>query len=829
MGYDGPRKVKSPSPQARHISKTRVNMDERSSLLSKDADRNDLQSFRGTPLKPQESGIGRGGRMDGDLDSIDWRSCLSYEGENHHHSSVISAGFEGDPSLYFPSQTNDIEDLEWKTLLPYYLPFLSWVPLYSLSYFLGDLIGGLSLVFFQLPLSLSYASSLAHVPVTCGLYSLALAPLIYLVFGSVPQMIVGPEAAILLVVGQAIEPFLHHHGKYKDVDIISIVSVITFISGCTLFGFGLGRFGFLDNVLNGSLLKGFIAGVGVVMIIDSLIVTMGLTKLLDKVTNDPEDMDIHSPVDKFRFLIHNYKRYDPLTFKISLSAIIMIFAIRFLKKRLQRTGLRYSSKFIYVPEILIVFLTYISLCAKYKWNEQGVAIIGTVRNNDSSPLFRNPVSSTNWQYIKPLSTSGFLCAMLGFFESTTALKSLGSEYDLPISPNRELIALGSMNILGSLVGALPAFGGYGRSKINALSAKTTMLGGIMAVCTIFIISFLLGGLYYVPKCILSVITATIGILLIEEAPKEFLFHYKSAGYDELITFFIVVTTTLFFSMEAGVSVGLIYLLIRVIKKSAKSRIQILGRIPGSNTFVNADITQYAIKDDSLPYNMNRRFSLMLHKHHLHGVNLFVDDNFSHLNTSIIEEIEGCLIIKVPEPLTFVNASDLKSRLKRMELFGSTKAHPGLRRSRAADMTKYVIFDLEGMVEIDSSAAQILYELLANYHSRGIFSFFVRVAPIVNLRRRLRNTGITDLLENDLDQMKNDAHLFGVSTNSSASSSKVIQGTHHNDIGQSKISREINDMVYSLTESPDSPYFNHIRSALQLIDAYELDSTSGSRV
>lgn len=110
------------------------------------------------------------------------------------------------------------------------------------------------------------------------------------------------------------------------------------------------------------------------------------------------------------------------------------------------------------------------------------------------------------------------------FESTTASKSLGTRFDLPISTNRELVALGSLNVIGSIFGALPAFGGYGRSKINAISAKTTMSGAIMGLLTLLTIQFLLGYLYFVPKCMLSVVTSVIGILLIEEAPYELVFY-----------------------------------------------------------------------------------------------------------------------------------------------------------------------------------------------------------------------------------------------------------------------------------------------------------------
>ena len=93
---------------------------------------------------------------------------------------------------------------------------------------------------------------------------------------------------------------------------------ITFVSGSTLLGFGLARFGFLDNVLSASLLKGFIAGVGIVMIITSLIIVLGLEKLMKQISDDPNEMDIHSPFDKVRFLIQYIGQRNQQSLNIGL-------------------------------------------------------------------------------------------------------------------------------------------------------------------------------------------------------------------------------------------------------------------------------------------------------------------------------------------------------------------------------------------------------------------------------------------------------------------------------------------------------------------------------
>ncbi|GMF83090.1 unnamed protein product [[Candida] boidinii] len=118
-----------------------------------------------------------------------------------------------------------------------------------------------------------------------------------------------------------------------------------------------------------------------------------------------------------------------------------------------------------------------------------------------------------------------------------------------------------------------------------------------------------------------------------------------------------------------------------------------------------------------------------------------DQNFSRLQE--LEQIEGCLIIKIPEPLTFTNTNDLKSRLKRIELCGSVRGLPigGINQSSVRN----IIFDVHGMTSIDSSAAQIMNDIIKNYQRRGINVFFSRVASNHNLYTRLIDSGIKNLL------------------------------------------------------------------------------------
>lgn len=102
--------------------------------------------------------------------------------------------------------------------------------------------------------------------------------------------------------------------------------------------------------------------------------------------------------------------------------------------------------------------------------------------------------------------TSFLIALLGFFESSVAAKGLGGTegkrdeiQGIQLSANRDLVALGTSNLVGSCFSALPAFGGYARSKVNASTGgKTPMSSVFLSIITIICILYLLPAFYYLP-------------------------------------------------------------------------------------------------------------------------------------------------------------------------------------------------------------------------------------------------------------------------------------------------------------------------------------------
>lgn len=209
--------------------------------------------------------------------------------------------------------------------MAYYIPCLTWMSQYKISYLRGDMVAAITMASFYLPMALSLAANLAHVPAIHGLYAFAFNPLVYALLGSCPQMVVGPEAAGSLLVGSVIKASVDSGNDQEANDLVhaQICGIITGMAGATVLVAGLTRLGFLDSVLSRPFLRGFISAIGFVIAVDQLIPELGLTDLADEV-----GVSHGSPVEKIQFMIRNVNQAHGLTFAIAGISFLFIMVFR---------------------------------------------------------------------------------------------------------------------------------------------------------------------------------------------------------------------------------------------------------------------------------------------------------------------------------------------------------------------------------------------------------------------------------------------------------------------------------------------------------------------
>uniref|UniRef100_A0A8C7LDU3 Solute carrier family 26 member 6 n=1 Tax=Oncorhynchus kisutch TaxID=8019 RepID=A0A8C7LDU3_ONCKI len=173
-----------------------------------------------------------------------------------------------------------------------FIPILSWLPRYSVRQdALGDLISGISVGVMHLPMGLAYAL-LASVPPVFGLYTSFYPVLMYCIFGTSRHISIGTFAVTSIMIGTTTERlapnsnFMTLNGTNgthvldvvaRDAIRVQIAASTTFLSGIFLFLLGMIRFGFVVTFLSDPLVRGYMTGAGIQVVLSQFPSLFGIS------------------------------------------------------------------------------------------------------------------------------------------------------------------------------------------------------------------------------------------------------------------------------------------------------------------------------------------------------------------------------------------------------------------------------------------------------------------------------------------------------------------------------------------------------------------------
>src|SRR5262249_13519594 len=149
----------------------------------------------------------------------------------------------------------DTRDNRWS-----FLPIAGWLSHYQPTWLSADLLAGVTLAAYAVPVSLAYAD-LAGLRPQMGLYCYLLAGLGYAVLGSSRHLAIGPTSAISLVLGVTLAG-LAEGDPARHAALASLTALI--VAGLFALAWLL-RLSVLVNFISESILTGFKAGAALVI------------------------------------------------------------------------------------------------------------------------------------------------------------------------------------------------------------------------------------------------------------------------------------------------------------------------------------------------------------------------------------------------------------------------------------------------------------------------------------------------------------------------------------------------------------------------------------
>jgi len=507
------------------------------------------------------------------------------------------------------------------------VPLLATLRDYRFSWFGKDSIAGLSACIVSIPSVIAYAE-LVHLPPIAGLYAALAAAVGYALFASSRHVIAGPDAAIGLLAGSAILPL----AAGDPARIVFLAAVLSIMSGGVLLLAARLKLGVIADLLSRPVLIGYLNGASLVLIATQLGKMCG----------------IKTEGEEFFELVYTVIEKLPQTqLPTFLLGVLLVGLLVALARWLPR-----------VPGALAVCAVAILATFFLDLGSYGIALVGTV----PSGVPQLTIPSFRWGDIAALAPAAVAIAFLAFSDGILLAQTFAEKNGYEVQPNRELVALGSANILAGLWQGFPVSASQSRTSIvDASGGKSQVAQLVLAVGLLLFLFFLTGLIALLPKVALGAILIVTAIGMLEMASLVGLYRIDRVEFAIALG---VTAAILVAGVVPGIILGLLLSLITVLVEISRPGDAVLRRRLLDGRF-------HDCRDDEEA-----------------------------------ESVPGLLVYRPYAPLVFANARHVMTRIRTLV-------------DEADPPVKWLVIDAQAIHDMDVTAAQRFAELHRELADEGV--------------------------------------------------------------------------------------------------------------
>ncbi|MGZ3241159.1 MAG: SulP family inorganic anion transporter [Burkholderiaceae bacterium] len=512
-----------------------------------------------------------------------------------------------------------------------------------------DIIAGLSIAGLLLPEAVAY-STVANLPLQTGVIALFAGLLCYGLFGTSRFAIVSATSSSAIVLAAASASLAHGDIALR----ISLAMGLVIVTGLFFLIAGFARLGSISDFIAKPVLRGFAFGLAIVIIIKQLAAIVGVHPIRGDVIGFLMELFAHIAV---------WNRVGMIIGAVALGLL-------FLLARLRR-----------VPGGIIVILLGIAAGKWLDLSQYGVGLVGVIHLQLAAPGMPQ-LSVAEWLRLGEL---GFAMVMILYAESYSSIRTFAMKHGDPVSANRDLIALGTANLVSGLFHGMPVGAGYSATSANeAAGAQSRFAGWCAAIAVCIVIMALLPAIELIPQPVLAAIV----IYAVSHTLHPSIFR----PYFVLKTDRLVVIAGIFGVLILGVLDGLLAAigisLLMMLRRLAESSISLLGRLGQGHDFVN----------------------LTLHPE--------------------AQPVPGIIILRPEQQLFFANAERIFAQARDIILTAGNTIHT-------------VIVSLEESPDLDSTSIEAIRDFYVFITARHMGLLFARVKdPVQDILKRAAIPGLS---------------------------------------------------------------------------------------
>ncbi|MBN5560795.1 SulP family inorganic anion transporter [Providencia stuartii] len=351
------------------------------------------------------------------------------------------------------------------------MPGLETLFNYRFADFGPDIKAGLSVAAVALPVAIAYAE-LMGINAIIGLYACVFPMIIYALFGTSKQLIIGPDAATCAVIAAAVSPLAMGDDATRW-QLIIVMSLMTGIWCLIAARFRLGTFA--DFLLR-PILQGLLNGVALTIIVSQIGKVFGITQLpsgfIERLVAFPTALlDSHIP-----------------TLLMSVATLAVIIVIK---------KVRNLWPSLLIAMVLATLVSYVFNIEKY-----GISIVGDL--GEGLPFI--PMPQFDPGLMRDLITPSLNLAVISFVSFMMTARSFASKNGYSVDADQELRALGMANLASALSQGFAVSAASSRTAVNdMMGGKTQLVSIVAALAILIVLLFSVDLLEYIPMPALGMV------------------------------------------------------------------------------------------------------------------------------------------------------------------------------------------------------------------------------------------------------------------------------------------------------------------------------------
>lgn len=418
----------------------------------------------------------------------------------------------------------------------------------------SDLVAAATVAVVAVPQVMAFAL-IAGVPPIYGLYGLIVQSVLGALLSSVTHLSTGPTNTVSLLVASVAAGLTNATGA----EYVTIVIVLTLVSGLIQLAFAVGRMGSLVRYVSQAVILGFTAGAGVLIAAKQLPNFLGI-ELTDRAGHLP---GLPGIVQQMGPHVTDVNGRAVLIGVVSLAVVIVA-------RRISR----------FVPGPLLAVVAGAGMVRAMGWTVGDLPLVGDLRLVGELPSALLP--SFQWPAVQIIEIDRMLggalaIALIGMIEAVAIAKSIAQSSGTRVRPTQEFFAQGLVNTISSCFQCYPGTGSFSRSALNRMAGARTRFAGIYMSALVVVILFVFAPLArYVPLASLAAILFFVAYGLIDWRFFGRICRADPADATVCVATFLA---TLLIPLEYAVFVGIFLNIALYMRRAARLQMNEMVRTP----------------------------------------------------------------------------------------------------------------------------------------------------------------------------------------------------------------------------------------------------------